>query len=168
MILSRRLAVAVVLTLATAVPALAQHLSIPFLAGAPQRGLVAFEGAECDADASGETMRCAFQQVFLTTENAPPETCMITTNGYDLVFRRASPTQWVSRGTPEGVCGVTQTVTLEDGGSVRWTMTLTSVATRNDAAPECRAVEAKREVMSWQDVRRPLPCTHVQPGGLRR
>jgi len=165
---SSRVAIGLVLSVVAATPAFAQHLSIPFLAGAPQPGLIAFEGAECDADAGGEALRCAFQQVFLTTEKAPPDTCMITTNAYDLVFRRASETRWVSRASPEGVCGIVETVTLDDGGGVRWTMTITSGATRTDAAPECRDVRDTRDVMTWQDVRRPLPCTYVQPGGLRR
>ena len=129
--------------------------------------MIAYEGAECDLDSATDTMRCAFQQVFLTTDNAPADTCMITTNAYDRVFRRESPTHWISRGSANGVCGVADTVALDDGGGVRWTMTLTSGATRKEA-PECRAVPETREVMSWQDVRRPLPCTHVQPGGLRR
>ena len=163
----RRCAAAVALWLVAA-PASAQHVSIPFLVGAPERGLIAYEGAECDLDSGGEAMRCAFQQVFLTTKNAPPDTCMITTNAYDRVFRRESPTRWISRGAAQGVCGVADTVALDDGGGVRWTMTLTSGATRKEAEPECRAVPDSREVMSWQDVRRALPCTHVQPGGLRR
>ncbi len=168
MIRSTRLA-ALIASLATAAPALAQqHTSIPFLAGTPQRGLIAYEGAECDAGPDGKTMRCAFQQVFLTTENSPPDTCMITTNAYDLVFQRESPTRWISRAMPQGICGVAETVTLDDDGGVRWTMTLTTAATRRDAAPECRDVQDSREVMAWQDLRRPLPCAYVQPGGLRR
>ncbi len=156
------------MSLATAPSATAQHLSIPFLAAAPQPGIVSYEGAECDADAAGDTLRCAFQQVFLTTENAPPDTCMVTTNGYDVVFHRELPTRWISRTAPQGVCGVVDTVVLEDGGGVRWTMTLATTATRKDAAPQCHTVEDTHEVMTWQDVRRRLPCAYVQPGGLRR
>jgi len=168
MISSRRFAAAAAVTLVAAAPAAAQHRSVPFLAAAAQPGIVAYEGAECDDADAGDTLRCAFQQVFLTTENAPPDTCMVTTNAYDVVFRRESPTRWVSRAAPQGACGVVDTVVLEDGGGVHWTMTLTTSATRTDADPQCRAAKDTREILTWQDVRRRLPCTYVQPGGLRR
>ncbi len=164
---ARRFATAAALSLVAATSATAQHRSVPFLVGAPQPGIIAYEGAECDADADG-TLRCAFQQVFLTTENAPPDTCMVTTNAYDVVLRRESPTRWVSRSAPQGLCGLVDTVVLEDGGGVRWTMTLDGTATRPDAAPQCGAVKDTHEVLTWQDVRRRLPCAFVQPGGLRR
>ncbi len=168
MISPARFTAAALLSLVVAGPAAAQHRSVPFLVGAPQPGIVAYEGAECDTDGNGDTLRCAFQQVFLTTDNAPPDTCMVTTNAYDVVFARESATRWVSRTPPRDTCGIVDTVTLEDGGGVRWTMTLTTTATRKDAAPECRAVNDTQETMTWQDVRRRLPCTFVQPGGLRR
>ena len=158
----------VLFTLAVAAPAAAQHVTIPFLANAPQRGLIAYEGAECDAGQNGQTLRCRFQQVFLTTENAPPDTCMVTTNAYDRVFRSETKTRWVSAGAPAGVCGVSESATLEDGGGVRWTMTLKKSVARRDAAPDCRAIDETPEILSWQNIRRPLPCLYVQPGGLSR
>jgi hypothetical protein len=45
-------------------------------------------------------------------------------------------------------------------------MDIRKVATRKDAAPQCRAVDDTPEVLSWQNLRRPLPCSFVQPGGL--
>jgi hypothetical protein len=39
-------------------------------------------------------------------------------------------------------------------------------ATKKDAA--CRALEGEPETLSWQNLRRPLPCRFVQPGGLSR
>ncbi|HZR23741.1 MAG TPA: hypothetical protein VFA59_09155 [Vicinamibacterales bacterium] len=145
----------------------AQHVTIPFLANAPQRGTIEFEGGECDPDRTGETLTCTFQQVFLTTDNAPPNTCMITTHAYDRVFRKDTPTRYVSSVGPEGVCGVVDVATLEDGGGVRWTLTLKKTALRKDAAAHCPSAD-ETEVLSWQDVRRPLPCLYVQPGGLAR
>lgn len=140
---SPRLTAALALALAAASPAAAQHVTVPFLAGPPQRGPIAFEGAECDVDRAGLMLTCRFQQVFLTTEDAPPDTCMITTNAYDRVFRKESGARWISRGAPEGPCGIVETVTLDDGGGVRWTMTATK-ATSRDAGPECRAMDLGR------------------------
>src|SRR5262249_40819392 len=123
---------AVVATLALASPARAQHVTIPFLANAPGRGPIEFEGGECDTDRTGQSLRCKFQQVFLTTEQAPPNTCMITTNAYDRVFRKETDTRWVSSSGPEGICSLMDTATLEDGGTVKWTLTLKKTALRKD------------------------------------
>src|SRR5437899_9023933 len=70
------------------------HIVIPFLANATKPTGLDFEGAECDLDASGDRMTCAFQQVFLTTSPVVADTCLITTNSYDRVCRRESATRW--------------------------------------------------------------------------
>jgi hypothetical protein len=56
--------------------------------------------------------------------------------------------------------------TLQYDGGIKWTMETKSVATKKDAA--CRALEGEPETLSWQNLRRPLPCKYVQPGGLSR
>jgi hypothetical protein len=150
-----------------AAPLHAQHYTIPFLANRPEAALIEFEGAECDAERGGRTLRCRFQQVFLTTENAPPDTCMVTTNAYDRVFRKETDARWVSTTGPEGACAVMDIATLEDRGGVRWTLTLKKVATRKGASADCRQTD-DTEILSWQDLHRPLSCRYVQPGGLRR
>jgi hypothetical protein len=162
-----RFVASIAFAILAAAPARAQHVSIPFLANPPESGVIEFEGGECETEDRGGRLRCSFQQVYLTTDNAPRDTCMITTNAYDRVFRKETPTRWVSSVGPEGVCGLMDVATLEDGGGVRWTMTLKKTATRPDGAPECRHA-ASTEVLSWQNVRRPLACHYVQPGGLRR
>jgi hypothetical protein len=142
------------------------HVTIPFLANATKPNDLDFQGGECDIDRAGTTMTCRFQQVFLTTAAAAPDTCFVTTNRYDRVFRKQSDAQWISTEGLDGVCAVNDVVTLKDEGGVRWTMNRRKVATRKDAAPDCRAVDETPEVLSWQNVRRPLPCRFVQPGGL--
>lgn len=127
-----------------------------------------FEGAECEIDSTGDTMTCEFQQVFLTTSDFAPQTCMITTNRYDRKFRKQSSSRWISSAPPAGVCGIVETTTLQDDGGVKWTMETRRVVTKKDAAPECRNGDDRSETLSWQNLRRPLPCSFVQPGGLSR
>ena len=126
-----------------------------------------FEGGECELAANGNKMSCIFQQVFLTTSDVAPDTCLITTNRYQRVFDRDSVTRWVSTEGPEGVCGLLDVATLQDDGGVRWTMETRKVATKKDASPMCRTMDSQLEVLSWQNIRRSLPCRFVQPGGLR-
>jgi hypothetical protein len=145
-----------------------RHVVIPFLANPMKPAALEFEGAECEVDETGNTMACEFQQVFLTTSDFAPQTCMITTNRYDRTFRKLSATRWVSSAPPAGVCGVVETTTLQDDGGVKWTMETRKVITRKDAAPECRNSDEEAETLSWQNLRRPLPCSFVQPGGLSR
>jgi hypothetical protein len=142
------------------------HLTIPFLANATKPAALEFEGAECDVDASGNRMTCAFQQLFLTTTSAAPDTCLVTTNRYDRVFRRDSPSHWTSTESPEGVCGLLDVATLQDDGGVRWTMELKKEVTKKKASAACLTTKIQPEVFSWQNIRRPLPCKNVQPGGL--
>jgi hypothetical protein len=144
------------------------HVVIPFLANATMPADLDFEGGECELDAGSHTMDCTFQQVFLTTSAVAPDTCLITTNRYQRKFRRDAPTRWVSTAGPEGVCGILDVVTLQDGGSVRWTMEARRVVTKTDPSSTCSAVEAQVTAFSWQNIRRPLPCRFVQPGGLSR
>jgi hypothetical protein len=142
------------------------HVVIPFLANAIKLTDLEFEGGECDVDASGTSMACAFQQVFLTTSQVAPDTCLVTTNRYERVFRRDSPTHWTSTEGPEGVCGLVDIATLQDDGTVKWTMELRKEVTKKDGGPACGTMKVEREVYSWQNLRRSLPCKFVQPGGL--
>ncbi len=152
----------------TAVSTSQSHVTIPFLADASKLKDLDFEGGECELDASRNAMTCTFQQVFLTTSAAAPDTCLITTNRYERVFRRESESRWMSTEGPEGVCGLLDVATLQDDGGVRWTMETHKVVTRKDAAPACEAVDTQPVTLSWQNLRRPLPCRFVQPGGLSR
>lgn len=144
------------------------HVTIPFLANATKPAALDFQGGECDVDADGRAMTCQFQQVLLTVSDLAPQTCFITTNHYDRIFQKQTPTRWINRQGSEGPCGVAEVTTLQDDGGVRWTMEIRKVATSPDASPACRAADEGPEVLSWQNVRRPLPCTFVQPGGLGR
>jgi hypothetical protein len=144
------------------------HVVIPFLANMTKPADLDFQGGECELDASGNRMACTFQQVFLTTSAVAPETCLITTNRYQRDFRRDTASRWVSTEGPEGVCGLLDVATLVDEGGVRWTMETHKVVTKKDASPACRAYEPESETLSWQNIRRPLPCKFVQPGGLSR
>jgi hypothetical protein len=144
------------------------HVVIPFLANATKPTALDFEGGECELDANGTGMACTFQQVFLTTSDVAPDTCLVTTNRYERVFHRETATRWVSTEGPEGVCGLLDVATLQDDGGVRWTMETHKVATKKDASSTCRAFDAQQELLSWQHLRRPLPCRFVQPGGLSR
>jgi hypothetical protein len=154
---------------AAQVPALApaSRVVIPFLATESKPAALEFEGAECEANGAGTALRCEFQQVFLTSAEVP-DTCLITTNRYERAFLKDTDGRWISRDAPAGVCGVMEVFTLHDGGGVRWTMEVRKVVTRKNAAPSCAAAEEPPETLSWQNLRRPLPCKFVQPGGLSR
>jgi hypothetical protein len=149
--------------------ALAQssHVVIPFLASATKPADLAFEAGECNVSANGRVMNCEFQQVFLTTTEVVPDTCMVTTNRYARSFTKQAAGRWTSSFGPTGVCGVMETATLIDAGGVHWTMEIQRRATRRDAAPSCSADEPA-ETLSWQNIRRSLPCRFIQPGGLAR
>lgn len=142
------------------------HLTIPFLASVDKPNALEFEGGECDVAADGTHMTCAFQQLFLTTSEITPDTCLVTTNRYERAFRRDAPDRWISTEGPAGVCGILDIAALKDGGGVRWTLELRKEVTKKDAAPSCQNVDATPEAYSWQNIRRPLPCRFVQPGGL--
>jgi hypothetical protein len=144
------------------------HVVIPFLANATKPADLDFEGGECELDTSGNAMMCTFQQVFLTTSAVAPDTCLITTNSYEREFRREAAGRWVSSEGPHGECGVLDVATLRDEGGVRWTMETRKLVTKKDASPACQAADIQFETFSWQNVRRPLPCRFVQPGGLSR
>jgi hypothetical protein len=92
----------------------------------------------------------------------------VTTNRYAKTFVRGGAGRWVSSEIPAGVCGVSEVVTLQDGGGVRWTLETKKLVTRRNAAPSCAGPEEPAETLSWQNLRRPLPCKFVQPGGLSR
>jgi hypothetical protein len=146
-----------------------RRVIIPFLANATRPEDLEFEGAECDRDAAGNRMECTFQQVFLTTSAIVPDTCLVTTNRYTRTFDLSiatPPHRWVSRQGPDGACGIVDTLTLHDGGDSKWTMEMRKVATKRDAGAACGTTETGPEILSWQNVRRPLPCKFVQPGGL--
>lgn len=143
------------------------HVVIPFLANATKPSDLGFEGGECEIGNGGDAMDCQFQQVFLTTSDAVPDTCLVTTNRYQRRFRRQSDAQWVSTEGPTGECGLLDVVTLRDDGGVRWTMTIRKSATQKDA-PACRGIGEASETLGWQNLRRQLPCRFVQPGALSR
>lgn len=142
------------------------RIVIPFLANGSDAAEIGFEGAECTV--TGDSMRCEFQQVFLTTSPVLPDTCMVTTNRYERAFTKESGQRWISREGPAGACGTLDVATLTDEGGVRWTMELRKTPTRKDATPECRSAEEQVETLSWKTIRRQLPCRFVQPGGLSR
>jgi hypothetical protein len=142
------------------------HVSIPALANASKPTDLEFEGAECEIEAGGSRMTCAFQQLFLTTSPVVPDTCLVTTNRYDREFRRDSPDRWTNREGPEGICGLIDVVTLTNEGGAQWTMELKKEVTRKNGSATCLAMKPETEVFSWQNIRRPLPCRNVQPGAL--
>jgi hypothetical protein len=144
------------------------HLVIPFLANATKPSDLGFEAGECEIDRAGISMTCQFHQVFLTTADRVPDTCLVTTNQYQRTFQRQAERRWISTEEPAGDCGLLEVVTLQDDGGVRWTMTIRKVATQTDALPACRAIEETVETLSWQNLRRALPCRFIQPGGLSR
>jgi hypothetical protein len=147
--------------------AVPSHVVIPFLANQTRPADLNFEGAECEINSDGQAMACQFQQVFLTVAESVPDTCLITTNRYERTFRRQADARWISSEGPTGDCGLLDVATLQDNGGVRWTMTIRKDATRREAAA-CRQIEASSETLGWQNLRRPLPCRFVQPGGLSR
>ena len=147
------------------VMAQASSLTIPSLASVSRPNELDFTAGECDLDAGGKTMECVFQQVFLTLSPLDTSVCLVTTNRYARTFERESATRWISREGPAGTCGVMDVATLDDGGATRWTMELKEVATSKDV--QC-AARAAPEILSWQNVIRPLPCTRVQPGAMSR
>jgi hypothetical protein len=142
------------------------HLTIPFLANATKPADLEFEGAECVVDASGHRMTCAFQQLFLTTSPVTPDTCFVTTNSYDRDFQRDSPNHWTSTEGPDGACGLLDVATLQDGGGVHWTLEIKKTVTKKEPSAACLTLDVRPETFSWQNVRRALPCTFVQPGAL--
>jgi hypothetical protein len=152
----------------TRAPGTRSHVVIPFLANSTKPAALEFEGGECDLDSAGTRMDCIFQQLFLTTSDAAPDTCLATTNRYERVFQRDAPNRWISREGPDGECGMLDVVTLQDDGGVRWTMETRRTVTAKDAAPSCRTPDGPVEILSWQNIRRPLPCRFVQPAALGR
>jgi hypothetical protein len=141
------------------------HVVIPLLANATKPNDLDFQGGECELDSSRTAMECVFQQAFLTTSSVAADTCLITTNRYQRTFRKEGA-RWVSTEGPEGDCGLLDVATLQYDGGIKWTMETRKVATKKTAA--CRALEGQSETLSWQNLRRPLPCKFVQPGGLAR
>ena len=146
----------------------ATRLTIPYLANATKPADLDFTAAECDIATSGEEMICRFRQLFLTASPIDAAACVITTNGYERTFHRNTPSRWSSAGAPVGPCQVVETTTLEDGGSTRWTMSVQTAATLRADTPECRAALRAPEVYDWRSVKRPLPCTSIQPGAIER
>jgi hypothetical protein len=143
------------------------HLTIPFLANATKPKDLDFQGGDCELAGDGKTMTCQFEQVLITPSDLAPQTCFVTTNHYDRVFEKQTSTRWISRQPPEGACGLVETTTLQDDGGVKWRMEMVKVVTAKDAAA-CRGAGEPPELLSWQNVRRPLPCAFIQPGSLSR
>ena len=144
------------------------RLTIPYLANATKPADLDFTAAECDITPTGEEMTCRFRQVFLTASPIDAAACMITTNGYERTFHRETPSRWSSTDVPVGPCQVVETTTLDDGGTTRWTMSIQTTARLRADTPECRAALRAPEVYDWHGVKRPLPCTSIQPGAIER
>lgn len=144
------------------------HIIIPMLANASKPTDLDFQAGECDIDAAGTTMECQFQQVFLTVFVASADTCLVTTHRYVMTFQKEGATRWASHAGPEGVCGATEVTTLQSDGPARWTMDTRTVVADKAAAAECRHVDETPEILTWQNVRRALPCKFVQPGAMSR
>lgn len=144
-------------------------ITIPFLANQTRPADLDFMAAECDVLDGGRSLSCRFRQVFLTVSSVDTTSCVITTNGFEQVFRRGGATQWLSEGAPAGDCGVVETTRLDDGGGTHWTLTTRTVATRRLDLQACRtASEGTVEVYDWRGITRPLPCTSIQPGAIER
>jgi hypothetical protein len=141
------------------------HLTIPLLANATKPADLDFQAGECEIAPAGTAMTCRFEQVFLTASPLRVDTCLVTTSRYEQVFQKTSGSRWTSRGAPEGACGIVEITTLTDDGGVRWTLESKKIVT-NTTEPACRKVDATSEILSWQNLRRALPCTFVQPGAL--
>src|SRR5437870_13234639 len=102
----------------------------------------------------GNTMECQFQQVFLTTSNLAPLTCLITTNRYERTFQKQTGTRWVSREGPTGVCGTVDVTTLQDDGRVRCTMDTRRIGTMKHASADCQGTDAGPHILSAHNVQR--------------
>ncbi len=148
--------------------ATAKHVIIPSLANATRPSDLDFEAGECDLDESGAAMDCLFQQVFLTVALFDANLCLVTTNRYERRFVKQNDGSWLSQEGPEGDCGVTDVAILRrEGEGARWTMELRKASTRTDLAA-CRGLDTQPEILSWQNVRRTLPCKYVEPGAMSR
>jgi len=142
-----------------------ERVTIPFLATATKPSALEFEGGQCLLTGDRRAMTCEFQQVIVTTSSFAPDTCLVTTNRYERRFEQRSPSEWVSRDKPTDICGG-EVVTLRDEGAVRWTMEIRSMAKADKGTHVCRETDKPAETLSWQNVRRPLPCKYIQPGGI--
>ena len=142
------------------------HLTIPYLAST-KPGDIEFAAAECDVTQNGERMTCRFRQVFVTVASIDTTACVITSDGYEQVFRRDTQTRWIDDTHPVGDCGIVESTTLEDGRGTRWSMKIETKPTRGGDLAECRAAEPPA-VYSWTDIKRTLPCTTIQPGSIER
>jgi hypothetical protein len=145
-----------------------RHVVIASLANASKPSDLDYQAGECDMDPLGKSMGCVFQQVFLNVARFDAETCLITTNRYELTFQKQVDGRWVSNEGPAGDCGVMDVTTLENTGGARWTMDTRKSVSRKDASPSCREIDETPEILSWQNVRRNLPCKFVQPGAMSR
>jgi hypothetical protein len=148
-------------------PPVPNRVVIASLANASNPSDLDYQGGECEIDAAGTRMECGFQQVFLTISSLDPQTCLVTTNQYARTFQKQGPTRWVSSEGPDGECGLLDVATLEDEGQmINWTLEMKKVVTRKDLA-SCAGSQPPPELLSWRNVRRPLPCRFVQPGAIR-
>ena len=126
-----------------------------------------FEGGVCNR--TGGTMLCTFQQVLMAPDPDQRDTCRVSTHRYELTFARQSPTQWVSNQGPTGLCGLIEITILDearDAGSNHWTMNSRKiVTTRTNPDPLCQLDEPP-DLMTWQAMRRALPCRFIAPGAI--
>jgi hypothetical protein len=147
------------------------HVILIPMANMSQPADVDFQGGACDIERTGETMRCAFQQVLLSPAPDDPTTCSITTNRYEQVFQKQDVRRWVSNVGPDGVCGVVVVTTLQQAegglpGIWQTSMNNQKIVTNKAASPLCNALTTTPEVLSWNYQRRALPCKFVKGGSL--
>ncbi len=138
------------------------------MANVSEPGELDFQGGTCEIDATGNAMRCGFQQVFLTPVPEDRTTCRIVTNRYDQAFTRQDARRWVSTDGPEGPCGTVAVTTLErDDHSLPayWRVTLTIRRSSSVSTGAC-AGEKQVDTLASTAVRRPLGCSFVTPGSL--
>ena len=141
-------------------------ITIPSLANASRPNDLDFTAGECDVDAArqddGVRVPAGVLDVVATRHlhlprHDEPLRAHVRARERDALDRAA-------RG-PLDACGVLDIATLDNGGATRWTMELREEVTAKDA--RCRAPAAP-EILSWQNVIRPLPCTRIQPGAMSR
>ena len=149
--------------------ALATHVTIPFLANATKPTDLDFQGGECDLSLGGGTMTCRFQQLFCDDVRRRARYLPGHDESLRSAFSKKEPAGAgnASREGPQGVCGIVDVTTLQDDGGVRWTMEGERSVTRKDAAPMCRQIDERPEALSWQNIRRPLPCRLLSPATSR-
>jgi hypothetical protein len=150
------------------------HVIILPMANVSKPSELDFEGGACDVDGPGDTMKCAFQQVFIRPPlQDDPAACVIVTNRYEQTFKKQNARRWVNNDGPAGVCGVVVVTTLEqeegDLISSVWRVTLNTrkIVTNKAASPGCSDVLAEMpETLSWNYRHRALSCEYIRAASI--